>query len=155
MKNYKDIFTSRKISNGIKIRVFQAYICSIFLYNSELWTLTKTLEQQIDAFHRKQLRYVLGIYWPRKISNMSLYTITRAEPWSRVIKRRRLNWLGHLMRLHPETPVQLSLEEALRPAKRPVGHPKTTWISCVCKDLEKANIYIRQDNIDTFRELKK
>ncbi len=29
------------------------YIASIFLYNSELWTLTETLQNSIDSFHRK------------------------------------------------------------------------------------------------------
>ena len=55
--------------------------------------------------------------------------ITKAEPWSRVIKRRRLNWWGHLMHLHRETPALLSLKEALRPTKRSIGHPKNTYLA--------------------------
>ena len=35
---------SRKISNAIKIITFNAYVASVFLRNSELWTLTKKLE---------------------------------------------------------------------------------------------------------------
>ena len=27
----------------------------------------------LDAFHRRQLRYALGIYYPKKISNAELY----------------------------------------------------------------------------------
>ena len=37
------IFDSRKISNAVKIRTFNAYVARVFLYNSELWTLTKKL----------------------------------------------------------------------------------------------------------------
>ena len=48
---------------------------SIFLYHSELWTLTKTLSASIDAFHRRQLMYAM-------ISNAKLYKLIKAEPWS-------------------------------------------------------------------------
>ena len=32
------------------------------------------------------------------------------EPWSKNIKRSRLKWLGHLMRLHDGTPAKLSFK---------------------------------------------
>ena len=35
-----------------------------------------------------------------------LETLTKCEPWSIVTERRRLSWLGHLMRLNPQTPAQ-------------------------------------------------
>ena len=40
-KTLNTIFDSRKISNAVKIRTFNAYVASVFLYNSELWTLAK------------------------------------------------------------------------------------------------------------------
>ena len=60
---------------------------SIFLYHAELWTLTKTLSDSIDAFHRRQLRYAIGIVCPRVISNAELYKQIKAEPWSKTIER--------------------------------------------------------------------
>ena len=106
LHTFKYIFNSKKVSNEVKLRMFHAFIGSIFLYNSELWTLTASLEEHINSFHRRLLRKVLGIRWPRKISNESLLRITQVEEWSRVIKRRRLNWFGHLLRLHSETSVK-------------------------------------------------
>ena len=121
-KTLNIIFDSRKISNTLKIRTFNAYVASAFLYNSELWTLTKKLENTVNTFQRRHLRKILGIYWPKKITNIELYTLytkTKTEEWSITIQRRRLNWLGHLMRLHPETPARLALVEYLRKIKRP------------------------------------
>ena len=46
---YKEILTSKKIELKIRLRLFNAYISSVFLYNSELWTLTKTQENKIDT----------------------------------------------------------------------------------------------------------
>ena len=142
MKSMQNIFKSKKISINIKLRTFNIYIGSICLYNSELWTLTKKLENNIDIFHRRQLKSILGIYWPNKITNQELYKRTKAEQWSRTIKRRRMNWLGHLMRLHPETPARKALTEFLRPTKKTRGRPPLTWIKLMKQDLEEANIHI-------------
>ena len=50
-KALNSIFSSKKsISNKIKLRTFNSYVGSVFLYNSELWTLTEKLESTIDTF---------------------------------------------------------------------------------------------------------
>ena len=61
--------------------------------------------------------------------------MSKVEPWSRTIRRRRLNWLGHLMSLPLETPARISLCEALRTTKRKRGKAKTTWLKVIEKDL--------------------
>ncbi len=147
MKILQYIYNSTSISTELKIRTFIAYVSSIFLYNSELWSLNKTLENEIDAFHRKQLRYALNIRWPVKISNDDLYECTKVIPWSIVIKRRRLNWLGHLMRLDPETPARNALNELLENnSKKPPGRPPTTWIQIIKQDLALGDIHINIKN---------
>ena len=59
------------------------------------------------------------------------------------MRERRLTWLGHLMRLHPETPARKALTEYLWKVKRPQGIPKTTWTQTVRQDL--ASIGIKLD----------
>ena len=135
-KTLEHIFNSSKISNSIKIRTFQTYVTSVFLYNSELWTLTKKLEEEIDIFQRKQLRKILNIYWPQKISNNDLYMRTNIDKWSIVIKKKRLSWLGHLMRLDNETPAKKALLEYIKPGKKKIGRPKTTWVYQIYKELK-------------------
>lgn len=49
------------------------------------------------------------------------------------IKRRRLSWFGHLLRLHNNTPAKLALKEFIRETQRPPGKPKTTWLSQIKK----------------------
>jgi len=62
-KKLNNIFSSKKSSIKIKLRTFTAYVASVFLYNSELWTLTKKLENTIETFQRIQLKKILGIIW--------------------------------------------------------------------------------------------
>ncbi len=124
------------------MRIFNAFINSVFLYNSELWTLTKKLENEIDVFQRHLLRRILKIKLKDQVKNTKIYQLTETTPWSRKIKERRLKWLGHLLRLPTETPARKALEECLRPSKRPQGRPKTTWISQVNEDLKPRKLTI-------------
>ena len=55
------LLNNRYNSIRIKVRAFNAYIASVFLCNSEIWTLTKDLENTINTFQRRQLRNILGI----------------------------------------------------------------------------------------------
>ena len=89
-KTLENIFKSKHISEVIRLRIFKAYVESIFLYNSELWTLTKSLEDKIDSFQRRLLRKVIRVNWPRLISNVDLYNRTHMKPWSNIIQKRRL-----------------------------------------------------------------
>ncbi len=48
----KNILENRKTSIPTKKRIFKCYIESVLLYNSELWTMTKKLNDDIDVFQR-------------------------------------------------------------------------------------------------------
>ena len=148
IKNLSELFKSKHISLTIKIRLFIAFINSVMLYNSELWALTETLNEKIDAFQRKQLRNILEIKWPKTITNKKLYKITKIEPLSITIKRKRLKWTGHLARLDPLTPARRSLKEALEPIKRKQGRPPHTWIKQFVSDIKETKI-IETNSEDT------
>ena len=114
-----------------------AYSASVFLYDSELWAL-ETLEKHIDTFQRKLLRRVIDIRWPKVITNEKLHELTKTDKWSKVIRRRRLNWLGHLEQ--EKTPVRLELKESISNTRTKFGRPKLTWLNTIKKDLLLFNI---------------
>ena len=149
----KYIVESKKVSNNTKMKVINTYVKSIFLYNSELWTLTKELENTIDVFQRSLLRRTLGIYWHDKVTNTELYRRANTTEWSREIKHRRLKWFGHLLRLPNETPAKQALRAALTPVKRPRGKPKLTWLGLIQKDLAKINIRVSLENLEDLIKL--
>ena len=121
---------------------------SVFLYNSELWTLTKTLEKDINVIQRHLLRSILNIYYPKVISNKDFYEKTKTIPWKVVVKRRRLSWTGHLFRLDPRTSSKVAIQIYSEPSKKTQGGLKKTWINNVTKEL---NIHIDLNNPDTYR----
>ena len=123
------------------------------LYNCELWTMTETLNKGIDSFQRRQLRYVINVIWPKIITNDKLYELTNVTPWREIVEKRRMSWLGHLMRLDPETPARVALSEALIPTPRKRGRPPATWISTIQRDLQNRNIDIRLGSAGALSEL--
>ena len=129
----KDAFESKKVSVATKNRLLTSHVQSIFLYNSELWTIMQKVESVIDVFQRNLLRQILNVKWPKKISNEKLYQITKQKPWSIEVKRRRLNWYGHMARLPEKTPAKRALREFQRYVRKPRGRTKTTWVETVQK----------------------
>ena len=142
----KKVLLSKRLSLQLKLRVFRALVESIFLYNSEIWALTKTLENYIDVFQRKLLRNILGIRYSANnwLSNEDLYKVTSLRPWSSVIRWRRLSFFGHVCRLSDDTPAKKALEEALRPVKRRRGRAKTGYITTISQDLRYLDISIKE-----------
>ena len=102
--------------------------------------MTKTIEDQINSFHRRLLRDVLGVKWPRIMKTVEVYEKTSAVKWSVLVKKRRLSWLGHLLRLEDDTPVKYSLVEYMRPVPKKKGRRKTTWFDNVNKDFSYTNL---------------
>ena len=88
------------------------------------------------------MRIVLHVRWPRIITNEDLYRRTKDEPWSKTICRRRLNWLGHVMRLDEKTLARVALKEYLTQMRRPVGRPALTWLKQIETDLNATNVQL-------------
>ena len=140
MDRIKYISKDRKLGTNIKIRAFNAYASSIFLYNSETWTVNKATEDSLDSYHRRLTRQAINIKWPQKISTVDLYQQTGETPWSTVVRRRRLRLYGHLLRLPEETAVRSALTEYHRPLKMARGARKFTWGKNIDNDLSLIGI---------------
>ena len=136
IKKFKHYFKSRRLSVGHKVRVYKTYVEPILLYNSETWTLTPTLEKTVDSFHRRLLRVIINVRYPKIITNEKLCMLTKEPPISETIRKRWLALLGHILRLHPDTPAQKALRYYMTPHPRPVGRPPMTWIALITKDLQ-------------------
>ena len=66
MKKLHETYKFKHISIETKVRTFNTFAASIFLYNSELWTVTSKIGNRIDSFQRRMLRQATNIRWPKK-----------------------------------------------------------------------------------------
>ena len=151
VQKMRHFFKSKRLSTNHKIKIYKSYIETTLLYNSETWSLTKTLEDSLNSFHRRLLRIALNIKYPKTISNEKLYNITKEIPITEKIKKRRLALLGHILRLDAETPAQKALQFYFTRHERPVGRPPLTWIQCITHDLAYTT---KHHNIKTPLSLK-
>ena len=133
-KKYQLLLTSKNLPLLTRVRYLETFVGSIFLHQCGIWTLTKKLESSVDVFQRLFLRRVVGIRYPKNITNQELYKITKQIPWSETCKKRRLTLFGHTNRLPYGAPSREALLECLKPIKRPVGGQKLTLIKLIRND---------------------
>ena len=79
-KLYHVWMKGNKLKTTTKIQLYKSLVKSILLYNCSTWAPTLTEEEKINAFHRKQLKKVLNIKFPVKITNKSLYKKCQEKP---------------------------------------------------------------------------
>ena len=136
-KRMHSIFIRRnKISEGRRIRLYNAIVLPVLLYNCSTWSLTEKELNSINAFHRKQLRILLGIFYPEKISNSDLYERCTAEPISKFVTKQRWQLFGHILRRCENIPAQQAMESYFRPGNKYRGRPTTTLPVVLNKDID-------------------
>jgi len=154
---YKKILESRKLSIQTRSRLFNTYISSIFLYNSELWTLTKELENKINVFQRSLMKKLLKIHYPFLITNIELYKRMNMNEWSKEIRIRRMKWLGHLLRLNENSPASIALKETNKTSGKKKTGNHQTWRKLVNTDLKEIdqNLSVEDIKLETITEDRK
>ena len=60
METLEPQFKSRKLSIEIEVRIFNAYVRSVILYNCE-----------VDSFHMRLLRKMIGVEWPKQMKALN------------------------------------------------------------------------------------
>ena len=135
----RPIWKSKTYSHKTKMHIYNSNVKIVLLYGAECWRVTQKDMEKVEVFHNSCLRRIYNIFWPNKISNEALYE--RAGSYSIVseIKRRRLRWLGHVLRM----PQHRIPKVALRwtpPGKRKRGRPKHTWRRTVIDELDEMKL---------------
>ena len=110
----KNQFTSKNLSRRTKLGLYSTYILLVLTYASETWTLSTSYETLLAAFERKMLRRIFGPIcvegqW-RSSYNDELYEMYGDLTVLQRIKRARLRWAGHVVRM--ETDDSAHKEEA-------------------------------------------
>ncbi|XP_071943833.1 uncharacterized protein [Antedon mediterranea] len=126
-----------KIKLKIRIKLYNSLVKSILLYNSETWGLTKEEAHKLDTFHRQQLRKIIGIRFPDRISNINLYRRTGTKPISLEIVDARWRLLGHILRQDPCTPANTAISYYFSNTTNIKfrGRPRTTLPITLSNDL--------------------
>ena len=114
---------------ALKIKIYRTIIFPVVLCGCETWSLTLREERRLRVFVNRVLRSIFGtkrdevtVEW-RKIHNMELNDLYCSPSIVRVIKLRRMRWVGRVARMGDRRSVYRVL---LKPeGKRTLGRPRS------------------------------
>ena len=103
MTRLKPVWNDRSISLSSKIRLMRSRVTSMFLYTCESCTLTAELQKIIQALEMRCYRKILRTSYQDHVTNEEVHAkIQKAigphEDLLTIVKRRKLQWYGHVSR---------------------------------------------------------
>ena len=113
----KPVWVDKSISLSSKIRLTHSLVTSIFLYACESWTLTAELQRRIQAMEMRCDCKILHISYKDHVTNKEVRAkIQRAigphEDLLTIVKRRKLQWYGHVS--HSSGPAKTILQGTVK-----------------------------------------
>ena len=102
-----------RISLATKIKLYEAFVTPVLLYNSNSWAAPQNILNKIDVCQRKHLRRIINMTYPKIISNKDLYARCNVTPLSERVTKSRWKMLGHILRSDCNSPAQLALSFAV------------------------------------------
>jgi hypothetical protein len=125
-----------------RLRIYNACVKPVLTYNMSTWALTQAESNELDAFHRRQLRSIIGVRYPDTISNNELYARTKTTPLSLEMFLARWKLFGHTLRMNNEVPAKQAMLDYFSIEKSGEtsafqGRPRTTPPIVLSQDLEQ------------------
>ena len=78
----------------------KTYIWSVLLYGCETWTISRSMEKRLEAAEMWMWRRVLNVSWTERVRNERILERMGTErELLTTIRRRQLQFLGHVLRL--------------------------------------------------------
>lgn len=155
-----DLFKSKLISQRNKCHLYLTLLRPILIYGCKTWAMTLTIEERLRTFERKVLRKIFGPVFNRtenrweKRSKEELCQRFAKPDVVQVVKRKRLQWLGHVLRAEGSL-MKRAFEEC--PAgRRSVKRPRTRWKDVVVRNMKEADAnatFVDATNRDRWNQI--
>ena len=129
------VWISHEIRLETKLALYNAIVLSLLLYGCEVWTLYARHVKQINSFHLRCLRSIMGIKWSDYITNDEVCARAGSSEMRIILTRRKLRWAGHVVRMDEGRLPKQVLYGELASGTRARGRPKIRF-----KDTLKSNI---------------
>ncbi len=123
--NINNIWKSSQYSESTKLKLYNSCVVPVHLYRAECWQMMRQDLTKLSTFHTKNLRRILKIFWPNKISNKDLLSRCKQD-MAIIIMKSCWRWIGHVLRREDGSNIKTALHWT-PDGKRKRGRPMITW----------------------------
>ena len=102
----RHIWKCKSLHIRLRLRLYVSSVCSILTYGSEAWNITEEVRRKINGANSVMLSVITG-NTPRQeaVATTCSFNLVRA------IRARRLQWLGHILRLDEDRILQRAIKD--------------------------------------------
>ena len=92
------VICDKKVPTKLKVLIYQTVIRPTLLYGCETWTISIKYERCVATTEMRMVRWAMGVSLLEHRRNEEILEEAKVEQIATVMRRRRLEWFGHVKR---------------------------------------------------------
>jgi hypothetical protein len=147
-KKYVRLFKRDGIRSVTKVLLLKVFVVSVLLYGAQTWTVTAKQIRSLEKLHLSFLLVIVGKRRRDHIAYADLLERFGMVSIEALIRRARLMWLGHMLRMGDERIPKMLLHGVMKVGARPQGGTFKTFSQCARDDLDKFGICEKKRGVE-------
>ena len=107
----RHIWSNKQLHVNLRMRLYKSSVCSILTYGSEAWRLTEKIRMVLNGANSSMVSVITGRTIREEATDGKTFDLVA---W---IRARRLQWLGHILRLGPERMIRQAVYEMYKASR--------------------------------------
>ena len=100
----RNLWSDNNLHLNLKLRLYRSSVCSILTYGSEAWYLTSSVTRALNGANSQMMAIITD-----KTQQQEASKSTQTFDLIKWIRARRLQWIGHILRMNKERMVKQAI----------------------------------------------